>query len=415
MTLSSAKNTRTERTTRTPFVLSQISSIFSVMSGSMVFMAFPWLAIQLTGSATSAGILVTITAIPGLLLAPVIGSIIDKFGRKVTILWIEAATALVSVMIPFVSGLWTMTLPILILIGVVRSTVSSGSNTARKSYVPDVARVAGYSLERANSIQEAIFASGFALGPAIAALCIGWMGAYNTFYVVAACSLIAGLLMIPVKAFEHKEDHEDDKSLFKFAIEGFTVLFKTPSVLILMLGVMTLAMIYLPTEMVVLPKYYSLIEEPQQLGTLLSVMAALTVVGSLMFERLSKRYKYSTIFRIALLGVAGSMVPMSFLLDYGWMLFFGALLGLAWGPMPPLMNTVIQRKVPPSKRGRVFALEMVIWSGGPMISMVFAGIAVDTLGVPIVYKILAGLVLLAGALVTFSKYMKEINTADFDA
>jgi hypothetical protein len=50
-----------------------------------------------------------------------------------------------------------------------------------------------------------------------------------------------------------------------------------------------------------------------------------------------------------------------------------------------------------------------------MISMVFAGIAVDTLGVPIVYKILAGLVLLAGALVTFSKYMTEINTADFEA
>jgi MFS family permease len=294
MILSSAKQIQNETKSKVPFVLSQISSIFSVMSGSMVFMAFPWLAIQLTGSATSAGILVTITAIPGLLLAPVIGSIIDKFGRKVTILWIEVLTALVSVMIPFVSGLWVMTLPILILIGVVRSTVSSGSNTARKSYVPDVARVAGYSLERANSIQEAIFASGFALGPAIAALCIGWIGAYNTFYVVAACSVVAGILMIPVKAFEHKEDHEDDKSLFKFAIEGFTVLFKTPSVLILMLGVMTLAMIYLPTEMVVLPKYYSLIEEPQHLGT---------VVGSLMFERLSKKFKYSSILELHFLAL----------------------------------------------------------------------------------------------------------------
>jgi MFS family permease len=134
-----------------------------------------------------------------------------------------------------------------------------------------------------------------------------------------------------------------------------------------------------------------------------------------MFERLSKRFKYSTIFRIAMLGVAASMVPMSFLLDYGWMLFFGALLGLAWGPMPPLMNTVIQRKVPPSKRGRVFSLEMVIWSGGPMISMVFVGIAVDSLGVSIVYKVIAALVLVAGALVTFSKYMKEINTADYES
>jgi MFS family permease len=134
-----------------------------------------------------------------------------------------------------------------------------------------------------------------------------------------------------------------------------------------------------------------------------------------MFERLSKRFKYSSIFRIALLGVAGAMVPMSFLLDFGWMLFFGALLGIAWGPLPPLMNTVIQRKVAPSKRGRVFALEMVIWSGGPMISMVITGIAVDSLGVATAYKILAALVIVAGLLVTFSKYMKEMNTADFEA
>lgn len=385
------------------------------MAGSMVFMAFPWLAIELTGSAASAGLLITITSIPGLLLAPVIGSIIDKYGRKKMIIIIEAACALVSALIPFVSGLWVMTLPILIAIGLVRSTVASGSNTARKTYVPDVARVGGYTLERANSIQEAIFASGFALGPAIAALCIGWIGAYNTFYVVAACCLIAGLIMIPVRAREHKEDHEDEKSMFKFAVEGFTVLFKTPSVLILMTGVMTLAMIYLPTEMVVLPKFYNTINEPQQLGTLLSAMAVFTVFGSLMFERLSKRFKYSTIFRIALLGVAGSMVPMSFLLPYGWMIFFGALLGLAWGPMPPLMNTVIQRKVPPSKRGRVFSLEMVIWSGGPMISMMLVGLAVDGIGVSIVYKVIAATVLIAGALVTFSKYMKEINTADYEA
>ena len=81
------------------------SSIFSVMAGAMVFMAFPWLAIQLTGSATSAGIMISITAIPGLLLAPVIGSIIDKYGRKKMIIIIEAACALVSALIPFVSGL----------------------------------------------------------------------------------------------------------------------------------------------------------------------------------------------------------------------------------------------------------------------------------------------------------------------
>jgi DHA3 family macrolide efflux protein-like MFS transporter len=402
-----------ELKTRRPFVYMQISSILSVMAGSMVFMAFPWLAIQLTGSATSAGILVSITAIPGLVLAPVMGSIIDKFGRRITGIWIEILTGVVTLLIPFVANIWVMTLPLLIILGTIRSTVGSGSGTARKSYVPDVARVAKMPLERANSIQEAVFASGFAIGPAIAAFCIGWMGIYNTFYVVSALCVVSGLFMIPIKAHEHKEDHEAEKNLFKFALEGFTILFKTPSVFIMLAGIMTLAMIYLPTEMIVLPAYFNSTDNPQGLGLLLSAMAGASVFGALAFERLARKFKYSTIFRIAMLGIAGCMIPMSFLLPYAAMIFFGFILGAAWGPLMPLLNTVIQRKIPPSMRGRVFSLEMVIWSGGPMISMIFAGVAVDAFGVQPVYMVLAGVVTLAGILITFSKYMKEINTADF--
>ncbi|MEY4639365.1 MAG: hypothetical protein RLY13_363 [Actinomycetota bacterium] len=381
----------------------------------MMFMLFPWLAIQLTGSAASAGVLISVTAIPGLVLAPVMGSIVDKFGRRKTAIVIEIATGIVTLLIPFVASVWVMTLPLLIILGTIRSTVASGSGTARKSFVPDVSRIAGLSLERANSIQEAVFASGFALGPAIASFSIGWFGVYNTFYIVAIAGVISGLFMVPIKAHEHKEDHEDEKNLFKFAIEGFTILFKTPSVFILMAGTMTLAMIYLPTEMIVLPKYFTETRDPQGLGLLLSAMAGTTVLGALSFEKVAKKYNYSSVFRTAILGVAISNVLMSFLPPYWAMILFGFFLGLLWGPLTPLLNTVIQRKIPPSKRGRVFSLEMVIWSGGPMISMIFAGMAVDAFGVRPVYLFLSMFMLASALLITFSKYMKEINTADFES
>ncbi|MEL0236850.1 MAG: hypothetical protein VW952_00435, partial [Aquiluna sp.] len=58
-----------------PFVLTQFASVTSVISGSMVFIAIPWIALELTGSAASSGLVVAITGIPGLILAPVIGSI----------------------------------------------------------------------------------------------------------------------------------------------------------------------------------------------------------------------------------------------------------------------------------------------------------------------------------------------------
>ncbi len=45
-----------------PFLLLQLSSIASVISGSMVFIAIPWIALEITGNSASAGLVVSLTA-----------------------------------------------------------------------------------------------------------------------------------------------------------------------------------------------------------------------------------------------------------------------------------------------------------------------------------------------------------------
>ncbi|OXE34966.1 MAG: hypothetical protein CGW95_16750 [Phenylobacterium zucineum] len=132
-------------------------------------MLMPWIAIALTHQATSAGLMVTITSIPGLLLAPVIGSVIDKLGRRKSAFWSETLTAIVNLTIVAMATFWTMNLPLLIAVSVVRSIVGWGGGSARKALIPDVAHAGGLSLERSNSIHESIFAAGFALGPALGA------------------------------------------------------------------------------------------------------------------------------------------------------------------------------------------------------------------------------------------------------
>jgi hypothetical protein len=67
---------------------------------------------------------------------------------------------------------------------------------------------------------------------------------------------------------EHRESHDDDEGRHwvSFAIQGFKILFSTPSVLLLMSTMLGLAIIYLPTEMVVLPQLYTEAKDPQGLG-----------------------------------------------------------------------------------------------------------------------------------------------------
>ena len=86
--------------TLAPFILTQFASITSVISGAMVFIAIPWIALELAGSAATSGLVVAITGIPGLIFAPFIGSVIDRFGRKRTAVWIEFLTAFTALLIP---------------------------------------------------------------------------------------------------------------------------------------------------------------------------------------------------------------------------------------------------------------------------------------------------------------------------
>jgi MFS family permease len=221
------------------------------------------------------------------------------------------------------------------------------------------------------------------------------------------------MLFIRVSEHHEPQDEGDSGNLAKFAVQGFKILFETPSVLIVMITFLSLAVIYLPTEMVVLPSYYNGKGDPEGLGLLISVMAAASTLGSLLFERLVKFLSFSKLLRIAVLGVGITMVPMSMLPAQWVMLGCGAVLGFVWGPLGPLLNTVIQRKVPANKRGRVFSLEMVIWSGGPMMSMALVGWAVDAFGVHSIYPVIAGLVLLSGILVASSRHLVELNVADY--
>ena len=392
-----------------PFVLLQFASVASVISGSMVFIAIPWIALELTGSAASSGLVVAITAIPTLLMAPFLGSFIDKFGRRKTSIWVEVLSGLVALLIPIVSGIWELTLVSLIIIGVLRAIVAPGGGTARKSLIPDVAEPAGMTLDRANSIHEGLFATGFAIGPALATFFIASIGSANTFYIVALFAVLSGVFASMIKVTEkHDEQTDEPGNFFVFAMQGFKVLFSNPAILIMMAAIMTLAVIYLPTEMVVLPAYYNALGDPEGLGLAISAGAAASIFGALGFEQIHKRLSYANILRIGILGIGLSMIPMSQLPSQFWMVFFFFTLGLAWGPLLPLLNTVIQERIPADKRGRVFALEMTVWNAGPLISMVAVGSAVDFFGIGPVYTVLAAGVLTAGLFVSFNKYIKEL-------
>jgi DHA3 family macrolide efflux protein-like MFS transporter len=395
-----------------PYLFVELSNITSVISGSMVFIALPWLALEITGSAASAGALVALTSIPGIFFGPILGTLIDRIGRRISGFISEVLTALTILLIPVVHSSIEITFALLVLLALGRAIVSPASSTARKSIIPDVAGPAGLSLERANSIHEAVFATGFAIGPAVAALFIGLIGPFDVFYVVAFFSALSATALFLVKTAEARGDGiSETGSLLQDTILGAKTILKTPAVLLGMGFVMTLAMIYLPTEMVVLPAHFNALDNAEGLGLLISTMAGASVVGALLFEKLQKRFKYSTILKFGFIGLGSSVLLMSLLPPFWILLILGAVLGFSWGPLMPMLNTVIQRVIPENMRGRVFGIEMTIWGAGPTLTAVVVGIAVDGVGVQPVYFVLAVIVLALSVFVSFNKSNKQLDAA----
>jgi MFS family permease len=395
-----------------PYLLVELSNITSVISGSMVFIALPWLALEITGSAASAGALVAMTSIPGVFFGPILGTLIDRIGRRISGFISEVLSALTILLIPIVHNSLEISFAPLVLLALGRAIVGPASGTARKSIIPDVAGPSGLSLERANSIHEAVFATGFAIGPAVAALFIGLIGPFDVFYVVALFSTLSATALFFVRTKESRGDGVSETgSLLQDTILGAKTILKTPAVLLVLSFVMTLAMIYLPTEMVVLPAHFNALDYAEGLGLLISTIAGASVVGALLFEKLQKKFKYSTILKFGFIGLGSSVLIMSLLPPFWILLILGAVLGFSWGPLMPMLNTVIQRVIPENMRGRVFGIEMTIWGAGPTLTAVVVGIAVDGVGVQPVYFALAVIVLALSVFVSFNKSNKQLDAA----
>jgi MFS family permease len=378
----------------------------------MVFIALPWLALEITGSAAMAGAVVALTAIPGLFLSPVLGTLVDRIGRKVSAIISEGLSALAILLIPIVNNFVEIGFALLVLLAMARAIVSPAGSTARKSIIPDIAGPARISLERANSIHEAVFATGFAIGPAVGAMFIALIGPFDVFIVVALFSALSSISAVMINTVEHRGDGVSETgSLLRDTALGIKTIVSTPAVLLGMSFVLTLAMVYLPTEMVVLPAHFNELNDATGLGILISTMAGASVFGALLFERLQMIFKYSSILKFGFIGLGLSVLVMSFIPPMPIMLVAGVVLGFSWGPLMPMLNTVIQRAIPESMRGRVFGIEMTIWSAGPMLTAVAVGLAVDGIGVQPVYLLLASVVLFLSIFVSFNKANLKLDQA----
>ena len=356
----------------------------------------PWLILEETGSPAFAGLVAAVSALPGLLISPIGGWLVDHIGRRTVSIGADLLSAVAVVAFPIValtSGLNSATIFVIAVIGAV---FDPAGYTARKTLLADVAKASDIELDRLNGVHEGFMGVAWVFGPAVGASLISTVGAVNSFWIAGGLFIFAALTIAFLRVGNLGKDARDlaeemgEKTNRSIRV-GFLVLWKDKLLRTLTISILIIAAVYLPTETVVLSTYFEDLGQPASLGIVISALAAGYAVGSFGYGWISARLKRKNLVRTTFIGVALSIVPMAFLPPLPILAVAGFFLGLFWGPFTPLVSTLIQQRVPADQQGRVFGVQTAVFYAAPPLGMVLAGLSVERFGVRTTYLVLAAI------------------------
>jgi MFS family permease len=397
---------------KTPVVQLQVSNFSSGLGNSIVMITIPWLILERTDSPTFAGLVAAISALPGILVSPIGGWMVDHIGRRAVSIGADLLSSLSVAAFPIVAATFGLSNPSILLIAVLGATFDPAGYTARKTLLTDVAKASDADLDHLNGLHDGIMGVAWILGPAVGAGLIASVGAVNSFWVSAALFIIAALaisfLRVGDVAKESREvaktSGEETNSSIRI---GVKTLWDDKVLRTLSVALLIIAAVYLPTEAVVLPTYFEDVDNPRGLGFVISALAAGSTVGSFGYGWISARMKRKTLIRLILLGSALSIIPMAFLPPLSVLMLSGFLLGLSWGPYNPLISSLVQQRVPAHLHGRVFGVQTAVFYAAPPLGMVLAGLSVESYGIKATYIVLAGVLSITSILVLLTKSLRS--------
>ena len=372
----------------------------------------PWLILEETGSPAFAGLVAAISAIPGLIISPIGGWLVDHVGRRAVSVGADLLSSLAVLAFPIVALTYGLSSLSILLIAVVGAIFDPAGYTARKTLLADVAKASEIELDRLNGIHDGFMGISWILGPAVGAGLISTVGAINSFWVSAGLFVIAAMAIVFLRVGNLGKDARDLAELNgevtnKSLRVGFQVLWNDKLLRTITFAILIIAAVYLPTETVVLPTYFEDLDNPAGLGIVISGLAAGSAIGSFGYGWISMRISRKNLVRMTLIGTAVSILPMAFLPPLPVLILSGFALGLSWGPFNPLISTLIQQRVPADQQGRVFGVQTAVFYAAPPLGMVLAGISVESLGVGTTYLILAAILSTTALLALLTKSLRS--------
>ncbi|WP_434599902.1 MFS transporter [Streptomyces sp. A5-4] len=393
------------------FTVLLTSTLFSGVSNAMAAVGLPWLVLEHTGEASSAGLVAAAGSLP--LLAGIVfgGVVVDKMGRVLTSVVSDVLSA-VSVLLVAVFYLqdW-LPLPLLVALVVLGAVFDQSGVIAEVALVADYANSGGLSPQRANALHAAATGLAATCGPGLAGLLIGVTGVGWMLCATTVLPALAAALTFAVRRSVPSGRGTAQKTLtiesgeaapravrrhLAYAVEGFSVVRANRLLRVLAILSFGFSIGSLPVQNIALPQHFQARGSPEVLGLFLLCTCAGGIVGALAFGALTRRISKRTLFIAAIAGSNVLLFALATLPDTLPLLVLATALGLVAGPITPIFNIALQARVPTEALGRAISVFTVAACIAAPVGYVVCGPLIDAFGAG------AALLLLAVAMVPIS-------------
>ena len=389
-----------------------VAALFASAGNSAVHIAIPWLVLEVTGSSANAGVVLGISGFSVIFSAPLIGGLIAVLGARPVSIWADIISAASVVLFPIVGTLFGLNLASLLVIAILGAIFDPAGATARKSLIQPVAERDGLSLLKFNGTYEAAATIGTVIGPTGAALAIGFVGINTTFYLIAIVFILASCLafFIPVVTTHvQTEESFSISNVFSETRIGIKALWRDKPLMSLVGLYTLLTAIYMPVESIVLSRYFRDINEPQTLGFVLSAMSVGIVIGALQFHRAVRVFSPGNMVIISMTLIGAVVCAMAFLPNAIIFIGLGLALGLAFGPVSPMNNFLVQQRMPQHLHGPVFGTQFSLMYLATPAGTLALGLIVQSVSIPLLLFWIGALFIGVTLLVGFTGPLRRLT------
>lgn len=154
------------------------------------------LMLNLTGSGQAVGLLFLAEFLPGAIVGPFAGVVVDRLPRKLVMIGADIARAALVLLLLLVNGPEDLWLLYLAVIG--KTAIAAFFEPARSAIIPSLCR--REELVSANAVSGATWSAMLAIGAAIGGLVAGTLGVQAAFLLDAASFLLSAVLIATVRA-----------------------------------------------------------------------------------------------------------------------------------------------------------------------------------------------------------------------